>query len=404
VRGFGWLSGAIGSRDRVSPSELLRDFCFTPLGTFALDIPNGRFRLSVTIGDLTTGHSQMGIFLEGQQVASVSTQANEFKTLAFDISVTDGQLTLLLDDLGGSDPNVVIDALVVERMPAVKLDLGTAGSPVAAGYARVTHGSVYSPEAGSGWLSGIIQSRDRGVGSALLRDFNFTHMGYFAMYLQDGLYDLSLTFGDASGAHDNMSVALQALGAGSLSTAANQFITRTYPACVVNSFLKILLVDAGGKDPNVVVDAIEVTPRALPRFDFGTPTSPVAAGYVQVTPATAYAAWRGFGWLSGTLSSRDRGAGSDPERDFVFTKSAEFAVDVLDGVYDVSITMGDSTGSHDLMAITLEGALVDTVSTPAHLFTTRTYRVRVTGGQLNVALADQGGTDPNVVINALQIH
>jgi fibronectin type 3 domain-containing protein len=404
-RGFGWVSGTIGSRDRVSPSELLRDFCFTPLGTFAVDTPNGRYRVTVTTGDLTAGHSQMGIFLEGRQVASVSTQANEFKTLTFDISVTDGQLTLLLDDLGGSDPNVVIDALVVERMPAVRLDLGTAGSPVAGGYTRVTPAALYSPEAGSGWFGGIVQARDRGVGSALLRDFNFLQRAYFGMYLQDGLYDLSLTFGDATGAHDNMSVALQAQSLGSLtSTAANQFITRTYQACVVNNFLRIDLVDAGGKDPNVVVDAIELTPRALPRFDFGTPTSPVAEGYVQVTPATAYAAWRSFGWLSGTLSSRDRGAGSDPERDFVFTKSAEFAVDVLDGVYDVSITMGDSTGSHDLMAITLEGALVDTVSTHVPLFTTRTYRVRVTGGQLNLALADQGGTDPNVVINALEIR
>jgi fibronectin type 3 domain-containing protein len=402
--GFGWTSGSIAARDRLQPDAVRRDLCFTPLGTFAVDVPNGRYRVTATVGDQTTGHGQMGFFLEGEQAGSVSTQAGEFVSPSYEVSVTDGQLTLVLDDLGGSDPNVVINALIVLRMPGIWLDLGTASSPVEGGWTRVTPASLYSPAAGAGWLGGTVQARDRGIGTALLRDFNFTRRAYFMMFLQDNVYDVSLTYGDATGAHDTMAVALQAQGMGSVSTAANQFVTRTYPACVVNNLLRIYLADGGGKDPNLVLNTIALRPRAQPFFDFGTATSPVAEGYIQVTPATAYEAWRGYGWTAGTLSSRDRATADPLARDFVCGAQAEFAVDLLDGVYDVQLTMGDATSPHDAMAVTLEGTLVDTVSTPAGPAGTRSYRVRVTGGQLNLALADQGGRDLNVVINGLGLR
>ncbi len=404
ARGFGWTSGSIAGRDRLQPDYLRQDLCFTSLGTFVVDVPNGRYRVTITTGDQTAGHSQMGFLLEGEQAGSVSTQAGEFKTLTYDVSVTDGQLTLLLDDLGGSDPNVVINALIALRMPGIWLDLGTAGSPVEGGWTRVTPASLYTPAAGAGWLGGTVQARDRGVGSALLRDFNFTRRAYFSMFLQDNVYDLSLTFGDATAAHDSMAVALQAQGVGSLSTTANQFITRTYAASVVNNLLRIYLTDGGGKDPNLVLNAVRVMPRSQPRYDFGTATSPVSQGYQQVTPATTYASWRGYGWTAGTLSSRDRATTDDLQRDFVFGTQAEFAVDMLDGVYDVIVTMGDATAAHDAMAVTLEGTHVDTVSSAAGEVMGRTYRVRVTGGQLNLALGDQGGRDVNIVINGLEIR
>jgi hypothetical protein len=361
--------------------------------------------VTVTTGDQSAGHGQMGFFLEGVQMASVSTAAGEFKSLIWDASVTDGQLTLLLDDLGGADPNVVINALVVLRAPAIGLDLGTSGSPVEGGFARVTPASLYSPSAGAGWLGGTVQARDRGVGSALLRDFNFTPRAYFCLYLVDGIYDLSLTYGDATGAHDTMSVAFQAQGAGTVSTTANQFVTRTYPVTVVDNVLRTYLTDSGGRDPNVVLNAVQVRPRPQPRFDFGTATSPVQEGYIQVTPATTYEAWRGHGFLPGTLAARDRGTVNLLARDFVFAPQLELAVDVLDGVYDVAITFSDATAVHDMMEVSVEGAVVETVSLPVPgAAYTGVYRVRVTGGQLNVEVTDRGGRDANVVINALEIR
>jgi hypothetical protein len=113
--GFGWLSGAIGSRDRATGDALTRDFNSTQLGTFVVDVPNGTYDVVTTCGDATAAHDQMGIFLEGALTDTLTTAANEFLTRTYRVAVTDGRLTVLLDDLGGNDANVVINALVVRR-------------------------------------------------------------------------------------------------------------------------------------------------------------------------------------------------------------------------------------------------------------------------------------------------
>ncbi len=321
-----------------------------------------------------------------------------------DVSVADGQLTVLLDDLGGADPNVVINALVVEPALPVMLDLGTAGSPVAAGYTRVTPTTRYTAVAGMGWLGGVVQARDRGIASPLLRDFNFSPLGAFGLFLANGVYDVTLTLGDASAAHDQMGVSVQGTAFDALTAAKNQFLTRTYHTCVADNELRLLLDDLGGADANVVVNAIAVAPPPVPNFDFGTASSPVGGGWQQVTQATAYAPWRGFGWTSGLVSSRDRGTGGELLGDFAVTRDAEFAVDVLNGSYDVQLYMGDMAAAHDAMAVSLEGVTVDTVSTLPGQFFTQVYRVVVTDGQLTVRLSDHGGSDPNVVINTLRLR
>src|SRR5690242_9623950 len=78
-------------------------------------------------------------------------------------------------------------------------------------------------------------------------------------------------------------------------------------------------------------------------FDFGTPTSPVAPGYTQVTATTHYRAARGYGWEGGKVTARDRGSGSALTRDFNATADATFAVKLPRGLYAVTLTMGDAT-------------------------------------------------------------
>ena len=114
AQGYGWLSGTIFNADRWTGTALTRDFNDTTLRTFVADLPNGTYDMAVTLGD--TGvyqHDQQGIALEGLQVASVSTVAGEVATNIYEVTLSDGQLTLLLNDLGGSDPNVVTEALVI---------------------------------------------------------------------------------------------------------------------------------------------------------------------------------------------------------------------------------------------------------------------------------------------------
>ena len=79
---------------------------------------------------------------------------------------------------------------------AASYDFGTAISPLAAGHIRVTETTSFTAAQGYGWQSGAIGSRDRGTGTALDRDFNFTPNGVFAVNLPNGLYQVNVTLGD----------------------------------------------------------------------------------------------------------------------------------------------------------------------------------------------------------------
>ncbi len=141
------------------------------------------------------------------------------------------------------------------------------------------------------------------------------------------------------------------------------------------------------------------------RYDFGTASSPVAAGYTQVTESTRFSTATGFGWQSGTIGSRDRGippGTNDLNRAFDFSADGTFAVNVPNGPYSVTVMMGDGSYAHGPSAIYLEGVQVDTVTTAAAQFLSRTYAVTVTGGQLDLRLKDTTGYDV-ATIDALQI-
>ncbi len=315
----------------------------------------------------------------------------------------------------GSADSRTTTVTVATAVPA-RFDFGTATSPVAAGFTRVAPTTAYSvaprlrhvsalSSTGFGWVSGTVDARDRGTGGDLNRDFNFTHLGTFAVDVANGAYDVKVTMGDATGAHNLMGVFLEGWKFDNVTTAVNQFIATTYRGVTVaDGQLTLLLQDQGGSDPNCVINGLELTPSQPRQFDFGTPTSPVAGGHVGVSNTTTYTPQLGYGWLSGTIASRDRATGTSLNRDFDFTPLGTFAVDLPNGTYSVVIEMGDATAAHDQMGVYLEGTLVDTVTTAANQFSANAYQVTVSDGQLTVKLDDLGGGDGNVVINGLEVR
>ncbi len=102
------------SRDRGGAvgNDATRDFNLTALATFAVDVPvAGTYQVTLTMGDgLGYVRDQMGVFLEGTFVDSVTANGVDYAVRTYFVTVIDGQLTLLLDDLGG-DPIAVINAL-----------------------------------------------------------------------------------------------------------------------------------------------------------------------------------------------------------------------------------------------------------------------------------------------------
>jgi hypothetical protein len=140
-------------------------------------------------------------------------------------------------------------------------------------------------------------------------------------------------------------------------------------------------------------------------FDFGTSSSPVAAGARQVTPTTSYSAALGYGWLGSPVQAVDRGTSDALHRDLAYGSQLTFGVNAMQGNYNVTLIIGD-TGpyAHDFMAVFLEGMQVDVVNTAAGQIRTITYNnVPVNDGQLTLLLVDQGGSDPNVVLNGLGV-
>jgi hypothetical protein len=152
------------------------------------------------------------------------------------------------------------------------------------------------------------------------------------------------------------------------------------------------------------------TPTLSPtgyKYDFGTTSSPLAAGYTRVIETTGYSAGN-WGWvdISG-LESRDRSAVADDlNRDFVMHSSAAriFKVDLPNGNYVVDVTMGDNDYVHDNMIVKANGAVVlPDVDNAAGSFTTNSFNMTVSSGSLALEFSDAGGADPTWVVNAVTI-
>jgi len=143
------------------------------------------------------------------------------------------------------------------------------------------------------------------------------------------------------------------------------------------------------------------------KYDFGTASSPLAAGYTRVTETAAYSAG-GFGWTdTSSLESRDRSAVPDDlNRDFVMSSSAArtFKVDLPNGNYSVSVTMGDNDYAHDNMIVKSNGTTVlPDVDNALGAFTTNTFTVTISGGSLALEFSDAGGADSTWVVNSVSI-
>lgn len=126
-------------------------------------------------------------------------------------------------------------------------------------------------------------------------------------------------------------------------------------------------------------------------FDLGTPDSPVLAGSTRVShQSNGDVSWTGF------VESTDRGPNAstdDSTRDFVTGKTpASLNIKVSNGIWDVTVELGDSTEARDNMMVWAEGEIVTTDTDTATGETkTISYQVIVTDGELNLQFDQNGG-------------
>jgi PKD repeat protein len=151
-------------------------------------------------------------------------------------------------------------------------------------------------------------------------------------------------------------------------------------------------------------ELLATTLAAPLHFDFGTTTSPVASGYTGVS-LVAYSPTLGFGWQSLTgLSAVNRSTADALTSDLVRGTDDTFLVNLANGTYDVTPTMGDTRYARDQISIYGQGQLLASgLSSSAGQFISPTYQVQVNNGQLELRFVDSGGTTPRWALNGLDI-
>jgi PKD repeat protein len=138
-------------------------------------------------------------------------------------------------------------------------------------------------------------------------------------------------------------------------------------------------------------------------FEFGTTATPVAAGYTLVTPSTSMKGGASFGWQKGTIYGLNTGIGAPPTEALDYTGSGNFSVKLPNGTYNVTLTVGDPTKAHNNMAYSLQGTQVASVSTLAGQSISKTFTATVSNGMLQLGLKGLDSTNPNAVVQAVDI-
>lgn len=138
-------------------------------------------------------------------------------------------------------------------------------------------------------------------------------------------------------------------------------------------------------------------------FDMGTDDSPVDPDGVRVTSDTSFTESRGYGWEAAP-QAKDQGRANDVERDFAYASELDFLVDLPDGSYDVTVTVGDRGDLHQNMRISLNGYAQETLTTAPGQVLSRTYRVNLLDTRLRVTLSDVGGENPHALLNGIEIR
>lgn len=131
------------------------------------------------------------------------------------------------------------------------------------------------------------------------------------------------------------------------------------------------------------------------QFQFGPAWSSAAQGQVGVSLAD-YSPEHGYGWedLSG-LVVQDRGG--------IVGVDNTFRVDLPDGAYTVTVTLGDAIAAHSNMSIWAQGTQeVSGLSTAPGQFIQPTFNVQVTNGELRLRFAAQGAGN-TFILDSLSI-
>ena len=150
-----------------------------------------------------------------------------------------------------------------------------------------------------------------------------------------------------------------------------------------NSLLLVFFLIFGSATGQGVQRVKVSAPQTSFKFDFGT--GKTATGFLPVTPATVYTAARGYGFFPGTTLKAITRKGHDALRSDFITHDQPFffTVDLPEGNYNVTITLGDKSGtSTTTVKAECRRLMLEKVQTTLGKFETRTFTVHVRNSQI----------------------
>lgn len=139
------------------------------------------------------------------------------------------------------------------------------------------------------------------------------------------------------------------------------------------------------------------------RFDFNYNNSPTMAGWTGVNQNEMYSAEKGYGWITAPNNGRYRGGNGKPDSsdmaDDFNLGAGEFAVDIPNGTYEVTVYAGDLLAGTSTIkpAYSAEGKSIGSIACKQSLGSC-TGTVEVKDGQINITV--EGA---NQYINGLTI-
>ena len=379
IDGFGWTGSLFGDFERSVGDDVQRDFVATrEEAQFLIDAPNGIYEVTVLMGDKVV-QDNMELSLEGEIVDVVTTAKNTFHQQTYTTSVVDGQITVGLEALGGFYNNAIINSLEVARIGDLQpgiLVMTTDGTTIVSESGTTDTLLVSLTAAPTSDVTLMVSSDDTGEATVSPTTLTFTPENYATPQ------PVTVTGADEA-IFDGDQI--------------SNIVFSVIDGSSADEYDPVLEVTAE-------VTTLDDEANVPLRYDFGTLFSPLESTYTKVTFEDTYNVSDGFGFTGDVYWSLDRGAGDELERDFAYTKSSmSFLVDLPNGTYDISVLMGDEKFTQDNMQLSMEGVVVDTVSTTAGNYHQMTYEVMITDGQLTVDLEALGGLYNNALINALTI-
>ena len=415
THGYGWLVPTGTTVETVAPGcastpperdSFVRS---TDPRVWELEVANGDYDVTVTVGDCSASSGPNRVVIEGDAVVdNETTAAGSFITRTRRERVQDGRLSVAIGGGGGPTSLDAVDVVPSTPQPAsvFSIDFQAPGALLPRGF-TADAGGLFNTATGRGW------SRDL-TATAVVRHLSsdkvfdgFVAVGSpsatYELVVPNGTYDVEIGVGDPASAQGPQRVVVEGLAAISgETTSAGQLLVKRRRVMVVDGRLTL---DVGGAAGTTALSYVSVmTPRATTaHVNFQPSSSAIPSGYVADS-GQVYATGRGYGWDQ-AVTPVARGINADLRKDTLVVVGAPartWEMALPNGDYEVTLDVGDPAASSGPHQIVVEGAPVFLgETTQSNTFLERKAHVAVRDGRLTIAVG--GGASGSTALDFVDV-